>query len=171
MTAESEDINNRTTFIDLLNKYSRLDQIKHFTVRTEKIELASVGDGNLNDVIRVKNASKSVILKSAPPYIKCLGPEYPLDPCRGQTEYEALRIFSDLAPGCVPQPYFYDKESKTMCMEDLTTYTDFRKQLIDGVCSLEAVKKLARGIGKVHNQSHLAKVGEQSFSQLKQKFP
>lgn len=56
-------------------------------------------------------------------------------------------------------------------MEDLTTYTDFRKQLIDGVCSLEAVKKLARGIGKVHNQSHLAKVGEQSFSQLKQKFP
>lgn len=171
MTAESEDINNRTTFIDLLNKYSRLDQIKHFTVRTEKIELASVGDGNLNDVIRVKNASKSVILKSAPPYIKCLGPEYPLDPCRGQTEYEALRIFSDLAPGCVPQPYFYDKESKTMCMEDLTTYTDFRKQLIDGVCSLKAVKKLAKGIGKVHNQTHLAKVGEQSFSQLKQKFP
>lgn len=44
--------------------------LQHFTVRTEEIELASVGDGNLNDVIRVKNASKSVILKSAPPYIK-----------------------------------------------------------------------------------------------------
>lgn len=59
----------------------------------------------------------------------------------------------------------------TVCMEDLSTYTDFRKQLIDGVCSLEAVEKLARGIGQVHNRTHLAKVGEQSFSQLKQRFP
>lgn len=44
--------------------------LQPFTVRTEEIELASVGDGNLNDVIRVKNASQSVIFKRAPPYIK-----------------------------------------------------------------------------------------------------
>lgn len=69
---------NKDWFIDLSLKGDvlkieilfRIFLLQHFTVRTEEIELASVGDGNLNDVIRVKNASKSAILKSAPPYIK-----------------------------------------------------------------------------------------------------
>ncbi|XP_062596852.1 methylthioribose kinase-like [Saccostrea cucullata] len=156
-------------FIDLLDKYSQLDQLKCFS-GSDTTVLTSVGDGNLNDVIRAKKSGQSIILKRAPPYIKCLGPEYPLDPSRGQTEYDALCVFSDLAPRSVPQPFFYDKESRTLCMEDLLTYKDFRKQLISGVCSMAAVKKLARDIGKVHNKTHVAKISEKRFSEYKNKF-
>ncbi|XP_022318105.2 methylthioribose kinase-like [Crassostrea virginica] len=165
------DGKDRKIFIDLLKKYSQTDQIKPFNSYTDEVELTFIGDGNLNDVIRAKCPSHSVIFKRAPPYIKCLGPEYPLDPSRGQIEYQALCVFSDLAPGSVPRPYFYDEEAKTMCMEDESSYQDYRKQLIGGTCSLGAVEKLAREIGQVHNRTHVSHVGEHSFQQLKQKFP
>ncbi|XP_061167799.1 LOW QUALITY PROTEIN: methylthioribose kinase-like [Saccostrea echinata] len=156
-------------FIGLLDKYSQLDQLKSFS-GPDTIELTSAGDGNLNDVIRAKKSGQSIIFKRAPPYIKCLGPEYPLEPSRGQTEYDALCVFSELALASVPRPYFYDHESRTICMEDLVTYKDFRKQLISGICCMEAVEKLARDIGKVHNQTHVAKISERSFSEYKSKF-
>lgn len=65
-------------FIDLLLKGDVLKIeilfyiffLQYFIVCIEEIELVLVGDGNLNDVIRVKNVFKSVIFKSVFLYIK-----------------------------------------------------------------------------------------------------
>ncbi|XP_048758628.2 methylthioribose kinase-like isoform X2 [Ostrea edulis] len=103
--------------------------------------------------------------------LKCLGPDYPLGASRGETEYEALCVFSQLTPNSVPHPIFYDEESRTMCMEDLTTYKDFRKQLIRAECCTEAIEKIAGDIGQLHNQTHVAKIGEEKFTEYKKRFP
>ena len=46
-----------------------------------QIDSVEIGDGNLNYVYRVfdtSNPERSLVLKQAPPYIKILGPDYPL---------------------------------------------------------------------------------------------
>jgi 5-methylthioribose kinase len=56
-------------------------------------------------------------------------------------------------------------------MEDLTTYKDYRKQLIQGECCTAAIEKIVRDIGQVHNQTHVAKIGEEKFAEYKSRFP
>lgn len=76
-----------------------------------------------------------------------------------------LYRYNKLSSGLAMYLYF------SVCMEDESSYQDYRKQLIGGTCSLGAVEKLARDIGQVHNRTHVSHVGEHSFQQLKQKFP
>ena len=55
-------------------------EIRIFESETE-LHIEEIGDGNLNTVYRVSDAEhpeRSLVLKHAPPYIKILGPDYPL---------------------------------------------------------------------------------------------
>ena len=62
---------------------------------------SAIGDGNLNFVFRVMcrdHPERSVILKQAPPYIKVLGPDYPLTQNRLAIEARLMAIYHELAP-------------------------------------------------------------------------
>lgn len=97
-------------------------------------EIKEVGDGNLNLVFIVSDSSgKSVVLKQALPYVRLVGPEWPLSPQRAGKEANALHVHSALAPDLVPEMFFYDPERFVIGMENLSEYRVWRGAMIEGL--------------------------------------
>lgn len=56
----------------------------------------------------------------------------PLSQKRGVNEARALKIFYQLSGGKTPEPYFFDPDRHILLMEDISTYKNLRKQLMEG---------------------------------------
>ncbi|ANE48472.1 methylthioribose kinase [Paenibacillus swuensis] len=93
-----------------------------------------IGDGNLNLVFHIKDASasRSIIMKQALPYAKVVGESWPLTLDRARIESEALLLEGTLCPGLVPHVHLYDPEMSLIVMEDLSDHVIMRKGLIEG---------------------------------------
>ncbi|MBD3306235.1 S-methyl-5-thioribose kinase [candidate division KSB3 bacterium] len=87
-----------------------------------KLTAGEVGDGNLNLVFQIRDEQngKSVIIKQALPYVRCVGESWPLDLNRTILEANAFEIQNTLAPGLVPKLYHKDEELALVVMEDLS---------------------------------------------------
>ncbi|ELU15294.1 hypothetical protein CAPTEDRAFT_221568 [Capitella teleta] len=129
-----------------------------------------IGDGNLNDIIRVKSAQRSLIAKRFPPFTRCLGPEHWLDPRRSIYECQSLEDMNRICPGCVPQVYACDNDKHIICMEDLSNYAVLRKELIAGRVDKVAVQRIAEHIGAVHNATHVYNMEASSFQDLVKRY-
>ncbi|XP_046568813.1 methylthioribose kinase-like isoform X1 [Haliotis rubra] len=155
-----------------LKKHSHLAELQ-WAECISSVKVSEVGDGNLNDVFRAfpsEDPSNSVVVKHAPPYIKCLGKDFPLHEERGELEYKAQFKFHSIAPGSVPKPIFYDSSLRVMCMEDLRNYVIYRSSLISGHLNDDAALKLARDVAIIHRDTHVAKIGEDAIKQLDKEF-
>ncbi len=96
-------------------------------------EIKEVGDGNLNLVFIVKDRSgKGIVLKQALPYVRLVGPSWPMSPNRARIEYEATLAYSKVAPELVPIVYFYDAARFIIGMEDLSDHQVWRTALNKG---------------------------------------
>ncbi|XP_067672837.1 methylthioribose kinase-like [Haliotis asinina] len=158
--------------LEALKKHSHLVDLQ-WAECTSNVKVSEVGDGNLNDVFRAfpsEDPSNSVIVKHAPPYIKCLGKDFPLHEERGGLEYKAQCKFHSIAPGSVPKPIFYDSSLRVMCMEDLRDYAIYRTSLISGHLDDDAALKLARDVAIIHRDTRVAKIGEDAIEQLDKEF-
>lgn len=114
---------------------------------------SAIGDGNLNFVFRVMcrdHPERSVILKQAPPYIKVLGPDYPLTQNRLAIEARLMAIYHELAPGSVPEPLQYDAEAHVILMEDLRGYRVLRHALIEGEIDTTVAAFVGALLGSTH---------------------
>ena len=70
--------------------------------KREDWRVREVGDGNLNLVFIVDGADRSVVVKQALPYLRCVGESWPLTLDRAWFEYEALAEQARHAPrGCL----------------------------------------------------------------------
>lgn len=93
-----------------------------------------VGDGNLNLVFIVRDsAGGSLVLKQALPYVRLVGPDWPMTPDRAKKEADSIRIHGELAPGLVPQLYAFEAERYIIAMEDLSDHRVWRGALIEGL--------------------------------------
>ena len=100
------------------------------------LEILEIGDGNLNFVYRVNNAtdsSKSVIVKQAVPYLRMVGEEWPLSRDRMTYEIRALTLYNEVVPSLVPTIYHADEEMSTLIMQYLDDHIILRTGMIDGV--------------------------------------
>ena len=100
------------------------------------LEILEIGDGNLNFVYRVNNAtdsSKSVIVKQAVPYLRMVGEEWPLSRDRMTYEIRALTLYNEVVPDLVPTIYHADEEMSTLIMQYLDDHIILRTGMIDGV--------------------------------------
>jgi 5-methylthioribose kinase len=100
------------------------------------LEVAEIGDGNLNLVFRVHerdNPARSILIKQGIPYLRVAGEAWPLSPQRARFEATALRWQHQLAPGLVPQPYWFDPALNVNAMEDLTHHQVLRRPMVQGV--------------------------------------
>lgn len=95
---------------------------------TEDINIAEVGDGNVNYIYRVNNGDKSVIVKFADDYIRDSDTRA-LSTKRNEIEYEILRRQDLLCPNSVPKVYFYSEEMNCIVMEDLSDFDVLREGL------------------------------------------
>ena len=117
-----------------------------------------IGDGNLNFVYRVFDAAHpehSLVLKHAPPYIKILGPDYPLPPERLTYEARALAIYNRLASNAVPAQHYFDSENAVIAMSDLRGYHLLRDELIAGHVNFTISEQIGQFMGVVHSQTHV----------------
>ena len=97
------------------------------------VEINEVGDGNLNFVFIVKDKNgDGIVLKQALPYVRLVGPSWPMSPDRARIEYETTKTQSLAAKNLVPEIYFYDPARFIIAMEDLSDHTVWRTSLNQG---------------------------------------
>lgn len=97
------------------------------------VDVKEVGDGNLNLVFILHDAAgRGVVLKQALPYVRLVGPSWPMTPDRARHEAETLLAYGTLAPELVPTVYRFDRERFIIAMEDLSDHAVWRTALNRG---------------------------------------
>jgi 5-methylthioribose kinase len=114
-----------------LNHRSAAQYLKRAGVfpRTADLEVTEIGDGNINMVFRVreKDNSRSLILKHAIPYVRCVGESWPLTLDRIRIEADALEIQDRHVPKLVPKVLHRNDEMALLVLEDLGRMEVMRK--------------------------------------------
>ena len=114
------------------------------------VDMKEVGDGNLNVVFIVKDKQgKGIVLKQSLPYVRLVGPSWPMSPDRARIEYETTAIHSLAAKHLVPEIYFYDPERYIIAMEDLSDHKVWRTALNLGEQSHGAAEAIGEYIARV----------------------
>mmetsp|Transcript_9509 Transcript_9509/g.31055 ORF Transcript_9509/g.31055 Transcript_9509/m.31055 type:complete len:382 (-) Transcript_9509:138-1283(-) len=104
---------------------------------------SEISGGNLNYTWRVLRGNRSVFVKQAPDFIKCLGSDFSLTRTRLQREVEALRAFHAVSKEHSPAIYHFDADRCVFVAEDLRGgYALLRDQLIDGTIRREVATDL-----------------------------
>lgn len=115
-----------------------------------RLDIREVGDGNLNLIFVVTDPDgRSLVLKQALPYVRMVGPEWPLTPERGTAEARALAAHSPLAPDLVPAFYGFDHDRYVNAMEDLSSYRVWRGALNDGERHPAAAVAMGRYVARI----------------------
>ena len=150
----------------------RRAEIRMFESETN-LCIEEIGDGNLNIVYRVSDAARperSVVLKHAPPYIKILGPEYPLSIERLTYESRALDVYNQFARGTVPELYYFDAETAVIAMEDLRDAQVLRADLIAGRVDTGIAEQIGRFMGIVHSRTYVENLDSTAVQHYRQQF-
>ncbi len=98
-----------------------------------ELEANEIGDGNLNFVYILKVGEKSIILKQAVPYLRCVGKEYPLSRIRMTFEIEALKTEKQLCPSFVPDIFYSSHYMSVVVMQNLNQHKILRDEMISRV--------------------------------------
>ncbi len=101
--------------------------------RNESLVVNEIGDGNINMVFRIRDerTGKTMILKQAYPYVRCVGESWPLSQDRIRIEAEAMKKEGQLAPGLAPEIYHEDNDMHVLVMEDLSHLGVMREQMLE----------------------------------------
>ena len=151
---------------------SRHAEIGIFEPDTE-FRVEEIGDGNLNTVYRVSDTARpecSIVLKYAPPYIKVLGPDYPLSTERLTYESRALDVYNRLVSGTSPAQYNFDAEAAVIAMEDLRNARVLRADLIAGTVDIAIAEQIGRFMGIMHSQTYVDNVDRETAQHYKRQF-
>lgn len=98
---------------------------------TESMSCKEIGDGNLNYVFKVVDGKgNSVIIKQAGNEAR-ISSDMKLDPDRNRIESEILELQGKLAPGYVPEIYFYDTVMSACGMQDLSDHAIMRSAMLE----------------------------------------
>jgi len=140
---------------------------------TDSLEVAEIGDGNLNFVYRISNSndpSRSVILKQAVPYLRMVGEEWPLSRDRMTYEIRALTLYNQLAPDFVPRIYHADEAMSTLVMQCLDEHIILRNGLIAGIKYPNVGRQVGEFIAKTLFKTSAFSMGSQARRQLMDRF-
>lgn len=96
------------------------------------LTVAEVGDGNLNLVFVCTDAERrGLVLKQALPYVRLVGPEWPMTEERATREAAAITAHSALSDS-VCRLIDFDRERHVMALEDLSDHQVLRTRLNAG---------------------------------------
>ena len=114
------------------------------------VDVTEVGDGNLNLVFIIRAAhGGGLVLKQALPYVRLVGPDWPMTPERARHEVESLRFHRSLAPNLVPEVYHFDADRYILGMEDLSDHRVWRGALNDGLMHEGAAELMGEYVAAV----------------------
>lgn len=109
-------------------------ELQHFFKDFSQLVVTEIGDGNVNYVYRIKDeqSGRSVILKQAVPYLRCVGESFPLTRLRMDFEILALQTARKYCPAHVPEIFHHSSEQSLIVMQDLADHRILRGEIIKG---------------------------------------
>lgn len=111
--------------------------------------VVEVGDGNLNLVFIVKDATgNGVVVKQSLPHVR-VEPSWKLTRSRSKREAVVLAAHEAISPEYVPSLYGYDEASIALTIEDLSDMAVWRTELNEGRLHPYAARELGRYVGAV----------------------
>jgi 5-methylthioribose kinase len=129
------------------------------------LDVREVGDGNLNQVFVCRDgAGRSVVLKQALPYVRLVGPEWPMTEDRARREARAIRAHARLSEHVVGLIEF-DAERHVLAMEDLSDHEVLRSRLNRGGTVAGIAEALARYVADVAFGTSWFGLGAEAFRQ------
>jgi len=115
-----------------------------------KLDVREVGDGNLNLIFIVRDrVGQSLVLKQALPYVRMVGPSWPLTQERTTAEARVLEVHGRLAPEFVPKFFDFSHERHVLAMEDLSSFEVWRTALNKGERHFGAAEAMGRYVARV----------------------
>ena len=175
MTESNYRILDRETLPEYLNEIpAALDVLTSGQELTAAdIDIIEIGDGNLNFVYRVtstSDASRSVIVKQAVPYLRMVGEEWPLSRDRMKYEIRALQVYNDVVPDLVPTIFHADEEMSTLVMQCLDDHIILRLGMIDGVYYPKVAEHIGNFLAETLFRTSAWSMGSEERRALMDKF-
>lgn len=107
-----------------------LEKVTRFDWDENSMQCKEIGDGNLNYVFRVWDGKgHSAIIKQAGEALR-ISADMHISPDRNRIESEILLLQGKLAPGYVPEIYFYDTVMCACGMQDLSDHAIMRTSML-----------------------------------------
>lgn len=127
------------------------------------LTVSEVGDGNLNQVFVCADAAgRRLVLKQALPYVRLVGPSWPMTEQRADREAAALRVHGALS-GAVCRLLGFDAARHVLALEDLSDHDVLRTRLNAGGAHAGVVEVLADYVADVAFGTSFLGLGEQEF--------
>jgi len=132
-------------------------------VDPETLAVSEVGDGNLNLVFRCADAAgRRLVLKQALPYVRLIGPDWPMTELRATREANAIRAHSAVS-GDVCRLIDFDESRYVLALEDLSDHEVFRTRLNAGGPHGQVAERLAEYVAEVAFGTSFLGLGEEEF--------
>lgn len=123
-------------------------------LKKEPYHVEEIGDGNLNFVYRISDAShSSFILKYAPPYLRLLDEDFKLPQERICVEMHTMCYFESIAPSFVPHIFHCDEAHFYCVMEDLKGYVLLQQKRLKEEIPLVIYEKLGTFLGLLYTNT------------------
>lgn len=154
------DMLNRETASEYIRSRPALREL----ISADDLDVNEVGDGNLNLVFVCHDKSgRGLVLKQSLPYVRLVGPEWPMTEDRAAREATALSVHGGLAPELVCRLIDYDDDRHVLALEDLTDHEVLRSRLNDGGSHSGAFAPMGRFIARVLAGTSWMSLGEEAF--------
>jgi 5-methylthioribose kinase len=119
-------------------------------VDVASVDVVEVGDGNLNLVFIVTDATgRSLTLKQSLPYVRMVGESWPLSQDRILAEDRGYRAAVQFSPGSIPEYFGLDEPRRTIAMQDLSAWTVWRRALNEGRTHQGVAAALGRYVARI----------------------
>jgi 5-methylthioribose kinase len=132
-------------------------------VDPRSLTVTEVGDGNLNLVFICSDASGSgIVLKQALPYVRLVGPDWPMTEARADREATAIRAHSAVSED-VCQLLDFDADAHVLALEDLSDHEVFRTRLNNAGPFHGVTERVGRYVAEVAFGTSFLTLGEEEF--------
>ncbi|MDK2598248.1 S-methyl-5-thioribose kinase [Pseudoalteromonas obscura] len=112
---------------------SYVQELGQFFPTDSELSCYEFGDGNLNLVFRIQDTNqRSIILKQALPYARCVGESWPLTLDRARIEASVLQKHGKVCPALTVKVLHHDSELAVTILEDLGDLAILRGELNQG---------------------------------------
>ena len=132
-------------------------------VAPDGLAVTEVGDGNLNQVFLCRGGDgRTLVLKQALPYVRLVGPSWPMTEERAAREAHAIGTHAALSDRVCALTY-YDEDNHVLALEDLTDHVVLRSHLNQGRDITGVPEVLGRHVADISYGTSFLAVGEEVF--------
>lgn len=127
------------------------------------LDVKEVGDGNLNLVFVCTDAQgRGLVLKQALPYVRLVGPEWPMTELRADREAAAISVHSALSDD-VCALIDFDPDEHVLALEDLSDHEVLRTRLNRGGSHDGIAERIGGFVADIAYGTSFLALGEQEF--------